>query len=129
MFDLGGKDGAGDRCLGRHRRRDRPRPARPGLRPSRLSGHAGRGAGPAGPTRSATAVTLVPGDLADARGPPTGCSRTPRRRSAIVDVLVNNAGLTRDMLAMRMRDEDWQTVLDVNLHRRLPPGAGPACAA
>jgi 3-oxoacyl-[acyl-carrier protein] reductase len=32
-----------------------------------------------------------------------------------VDVLVNNAGITRDMLVMRMSDEDWQTVLDVNL--------------
>ncbi|MEZ5935526.1 MAG: 3-oxoacyl-[acyl-carrier-protein] reductase [Alphaproteobacteria bacterium] len=32
-----------------------------------------------------------------------------------VDILVNNAGLTRDNLAMRMKDEDWQTVLDVNL--------------
>jgi 3-oxoacyl-[acyl-carrier protein] reductase len=31
------------------------------------------------------------------------------------DVLVNNAGLTRDNLAVRMKDEDWQTVLDVNL--------------
>ena len=29
--------------------------------------------------------------------------------------LVNNAGLTRDMLALRMKDEDWQTVLDVDL--------------
>jgi len=28
---------------------------------------------------------------------------------------VNNAGLTRDGLAMRMKDEDWQKVLDVNL--------------
>jgi 3-oxoacyl-[acyl-carrier protein] reductase len=32
-----------------------------------------------------------------------------------VDVLVNNAGLTRDNLALRLKDEDWQTVLDVNL--------------
>jgi 3-oxoacyl-[acyl-carrier protein] reductase len=32
-----------------------------------------------------------------------------------VDILVNNAGLTRDQLAMRMSEEDWQTVLDVNL--------------
>jgi 3-oxoacyl-[acyl-carrier protein] reductase len=32
-----------------------------------------------------------------------------------LDVLVNNAGLTRDSLALRMKDEDWQTVLDVNL--------------
>ena len=32
-----------------------------------------------------------------------------------VDILVNNAGLTRDALMMRMRDEDWESVLDVNL--------------
>lgn len=32
-----------------------------------------------------------------------------------VDILVNNAGLTRDNLAMRMKDEDWRMVLDVNL--------------
>lgn len=31
------------------------------------------------------------------------------------DVLINNAGLTRDNLAVRMRDEDWQTVIEVNL--------------
>jgi 3-oxoacyl-[acyl-carrier protein] reductase len=30
-------------------------------------------------------------------------------------ILVNNAGLTRDMLALRMKDEDWQAVLDVDL--------------
>jgi 3-oxoacyl-[acyl-carrier protein] reductase len=32
-----------------------------------------------------------------------------------LDILVNNAGLTRDMLALRLKDEDWQKVLDVNL--------------
>jgi 3-oxoacyl-[acyl-carrier protein] reductase len=32
-----------------------------------------------------------------------------------LDILVNNAGLTRDGLALRMKDADWQTVLDVNL--------------
>ncbi len=32
-----------------------------------------------------------------------------------VDILVNNAGITRDGLAMRMKDDDWQSVLDVNL--------------
>ena len=32
-----------------------------------------------------------------------------------LDVLINNAGLTRDNLALRMKDEDWQTVLEVNL--------------
>jgi 3-oxoacyl-[acyl-carrier protein] reductase len=32
-----------------------------------------------------------------------------------LDILVNNAGFTRDMLALRMKDEDWQAVLDVDL--------------
>jgi len=32
-----------------------------------------------------------------------------------VQVLVNNAGITRDNLAMRMKDEDWDAVLDANL--------------
>jgi len=32
-----------------------------------------------------------------------------------IDILVNNAGLTRDNLAMRMKDEEWQQVIDVNL--------------
>ncbi len=32
-----------------------------------------------------------------------------------VDVLVNNAGITRDTLLMRMSDEDWDAVLNVNL--------------
>ena len=32
-----------------------------------------------------------------------------------VDILVNNAGITRDQLFMRMSDDEWQSVLDVNL--------------
>jgi 3-oxoacyl-[acyl-carrier protein] reductase len=32
-----------------------------------------------------------------------------------LDIVVNNAGITRDGLAMRMKDEDWQAVLQVNL--------------
>jgi 3-oxoacyl-[acyl-carrier protein] reductase len=32
-----------------------------------------------------------------------------------IDILVNNAGLARDALAVRMTDESWQAVLDVNL--------------
>ena len=32
-----------------------------------------------------------------------------------VDILVNNAGIKKDGLAMRMKDEDWQAVIDVNL--------------
>ncbi len=32
-----------------------------------------------------------------------------------IDILVNNAGLTRDNLVLRLKPEDWQTVLDANL--------------
>ncbi|HSX61450.1 MAG TPA: 3-oxoacyl-ACP reductase FabG [Tahibacter sp.] len=32
-----------------------------------------------------------------------------------VSILVNNAGITRDQLLMRMKDEDWQVILDTNL--------------
>lgn len=32
-----------------------------------------------------------------------------------IDVLVNNAGITRDTLLMRMKEEDWDSVIDINL--------------
>jgi 3-oxoacyl-[acyl-carrier protein] reductase len=32
-----------------------------------------------------------------------------------VDILINNAGVTRDMLFMRLKDEDWDMVLEINL--------------
>ena len=32
-----------------------------------------------------------------------------------IDILVNNAGITRDMLLMRLKDEDWEAVLQTNL--------------
>ncbi len=37
------------------------------------------------------------------------------KRFGGISVLVNNAGITRDNLAMRMKDEDWDAVLDTNL--------------
>jgi 3-oxoacyl-[acyl-carrier protein] reductase len=37
------------------------------------------------------------------------------KRLGGLHVLVNNAGITRDMLAMRLRDDDWDAVLDTNL--------------
>ena len=36
-------------------------------------------------------------------------------RSGRIDVLVNNAGITRDGLLMRMKTDDWQAVIDLNL--------------
>ena len=37
------------------------------------------------------------------------------RRGGGLHVLVNNAGITRDMLAMRLKDDDWDAVIDTNL--------------
>jgi 3-oxoacyl-[acyl-carrier protein] reductase len=37
------------------------------------------------------------------------------KKFGAVSVLVNNAGITRDNLAMRMKDEEWDTVIDTNL--------------
>lgn len=57
---------------------------------------------------------VVPGDLADAAATDRLFGDAEKALGQI-DILVNNAGLTRDGLAMRMKDEDWQKVLDVNL--------------
>ena len=32
-----------------------------------------------------------------------------------LDILINNAGITKDNLSLRMKDEDWQKVIDINL--------------
>lgn len=51
--------------------------------------------------RDAAAAEALVGEAEAAAGP--------------LAILVNNAGLTRDMLALRMKDEDWATVLEVDL--------------
>ncbi|MGE0225764.1 MAG: 3-oxoacyl-[acyl-carrier-protein] reductase [Acetobacteraceae bacterium] len=55
-----------------------------------------------------------PADLRDA-AEPDSLIEAAEQAAGPLHILVNNAGMTRDMLAMRMRDADWQAVLDVDL--------------
>ena len=45
----------------------------------------------------------------------TNLVQTTVQEHARLDILVNNAGVTRDALLIRMKDEDWDTVLNINL--------------
>ncbi len=58
---------------------------------------------------------VVPANLADRSSVESLAKTAEAKLGGRVDILVNNAGLTRDGLALRMKDEDWQAVLDVNL--------------
>ncbi len=60
-------------------------------------------------------AAVVPCNLADAEAVEGLVGRAAEALGGAVDILVNNAGITRDGLLMRMKDEDWQAVLDVNL--------------
>lgn len=53
-------------------------------------------------------------DVNDAAAAEALVDRVVKERGGL-HVLVNNAGITRDMLAMRLKDEDWDAVLDTNL--------------
>ncbi len=59
-------------------------------------------------------VHVVPCDLSN---PEDVEKLVPAAEAAMggLDILVNNAGITKDGLSMRMKDEDWTSVLDVNL--------------
>ncbi len=57
---------------------------------------------------------ITPANLSDAESL-AALIGTAEEAMGAVDILINNAGLTRDMLSMRLTDEDWQSVLDVNL--------------
>jgi len=56
----------------------------------------------------------APADLRDPAAP-DALVAAAEAAAGPLDILVNNAGFTRDMLALRMKDEDWQSVLDVDL--------------
>jgi 3-oxoacyl-[acyl-carrier protein] reductase len=59
-------------------------------------------------------VHVCPADLRDTAAT-EGLVAAAEAAAGPLAILVNNAGLTRDMLALRMKDEDWQTVLEVDL--------------
>jgi len=59
-------------------------------------------------------VHVAPADLGDPAAVDALVPEAERLMGGL-DILVNNAGLTRDGLALRMKDEDWQAVIRVNL--------------
>jgi len=59
-------------------------------------------------------VHVCPADLRNA-AEPEALIEAAESAAGPLHILVNNAGMTRDMLALRMSDLDWQAVLDVDL--------------
>ncbi len=60
-------------------------------------------------------VVPLPADLADPTAVEELARRAPDRLGGAVEILVNNAGITRDTLLLRMKDEDWAEVMRVDL--------------
>ena len=59
-------------------------------------------------------AVLVQGDLASLEGAKAVALAATQALGGL-EVLINNAGITKDGLVMRMKDEDWEAVLDTNL--------------
>ena len=64
--------------------------------------------------RSAGRRSILPCNLSDAAATAALVGQAEEALGGL-DIIVSNAGLTRDGLLMRMKDEDWETVLNVNL--------------
>ena len=81
----------------------------------RLAAEGARVIGTATTTAGAEAITAtgITGKVLDVRDA-AACEALIDELGA-VSILVNNAGVTRDTLLLRMKDEDWATVLDTNL--------------
>ena len=94
MFDLTGKTAPNEGLVGLVGTREEPLNARAAELGSRAH--------------------VLPCNLSD----PTAVESLPKAAIAAmgsVDILVNNAGITRDQIFMRMSDDEWASVLDVNL--------------
>jgi 3-oxoacyl-[acyl-carrier protein] reductase len=65
-------------------------------------------------TELAARAHVAEADLGTAAGA-EGLASAAERAMGRIDILVNNAGITRDNLAVRLKDEDWQAVLEVDL--------------
>ncbi|MCH8197224.1 MAG: 3-oxoacyl-[acyl-carrier-protein] reductase [Proteobacteria bacterium] len=59
-------------------------------------------------------VHVLPSDLSD-KAAANKLVEDAQGEMGGLDILVNNAGIARDALMMRMKDEDWEAVLEVNL--------------
>ncbi|MFV3073290.1 3-oxoacyl-[acyl-carrier-protein] reductase [Niveispirillum fermenti] len=60
-------------------------------------------------------AVVVPANLSDPAQVEDLFKKAEAALGGTVDILVNNAGLTRDGLILRMKDEDWDSVINVNL--------------
>ncbi|MDA1310697.1 MAG: 3-oxoacyl-[acyl-carrier-protein] reductase [Proteobacteria bacterium] len=60
-------------------------------------------------------VHVVTANLGDAESVASLASEAEKIADGGIDILVNNAGVTRDGLLVRMKDEDWEQVIAVNL--------------
>jgi len=58
---------------------------------------------------------VAAGNLSDPAVPAVLLKEAEAQVGGGIDILINNAGLTRDGLALRMKDEDWDSVINVNL--------------
>ena len=66
---------------------------------------------------------VCPADLRDA-SEPDALIETAEKATGPLHILVNNAGMTRDMLALRMSDQDWQASAGCRSVGAVPPDAG-----
>ena len=60
-------------------------------------------------------TSIAPANLADAESVDGLIAKAEEAAGNPLDILVANAGITKDGLLMRMKDEDWESVLKVNL--------------